>query len=69
MVEKIVEKSVIDTEYNVLKGQAIKELIELNQKAKERKEKPVPTTKILPLLDIRKRALKQKKHSLHFIFR
>ncbi|MFY3792308.1 ATP-binding protein [Ureibacillus sp. MALMAid1270] len=66
-VEKIVEESVIDTDYNLLKSQAIKELMELNQKAKERKEKPVPSTKILPLLEIRSRALKQKKHSYELL--
>ncbi|MEC1722656.1 ATP-binding protein [Schinkia azotoformans] len=67
VVEKIVGESTIDTDYNVLKGQAIKELMELNQKAKERKEKPAPSMKLLPLLDIRERALKQKKHSYELL--
>ncbi|MGC4379197.1 ATP-binding protein [Fictibacillus sp. Mic-4] len=62
IVEKIVGESAIDKDYNVLKSQVIKELLELNQKAKERREKAVPSAKILPLIDIRERALKQKKH-------
>ncbi len=67
VVGKIVEKSAIDTDYNMLKSQAIKELMELNQKVKEQKEKQVPTTKILPLLALRERALKQKKHSYELL--
>jgi len=51
----------------MLKSQAIKELMELNQKVKEQKEKQVPTTKILPLLALRERALKQKKHSYELL--
>lgn len=62
VVEKIVSESAIHIDFNVLKSQAIKELMELNQRAMERKEKSVPSTKLLPLIDIRERALKQKKH-------
>lgn len=66
-VEKIVEESAIDTDFNLLKSQAIKELMELNQKERERKDKPVLSTKILPLLEIRNRALKQKKHAYELL--
>lgn len=58
VVEKFVVKSVIDLEFNVLKIQAIKGLMELNKKAKGQKEKSVPSTKLLRLLEIRKSALK-----------
>lgn len=66
-VEKIVEESAIDTDFNLLKSQAIKELMELNQKERERKDKAVLSTKILPLLEIRDRALKQKKHAYELL--
>ncbi|GAA0314001.1 ATP-binding protein [Bacillus carboniphilus] len=62
-IEKIVVESIIDTDFNVLKSQAIKELMELNEKAKEQKESQIPSTRLLPLLQIRESALKQKLHS------
>lgn len=63
VVEKIVKESAIDVDYNGLKLQIIQALMEMNQKAKERKGKLVPSTNLLPLIELRERALKQKKHS------
>ncbi|MED3822551.1 ATP-binding protein [Priestia flexa] len=67
VVEKIVKGSAIDVDYNGLKLQVIHELMALNQKAKERKEKLAPSTNLLPLLELRERALKQKKHSYELL--
>lgn len=61
--KKIVEGMPIDTEEIVLKAQLIPLLIEVNGKVKEKKNTTVITDKILPLLNLRERALKQKKHS------
>lgn len=63
--KKLVENSPIETDYNLLKTQLIPNLIELNEKAKVKKVQAVqtvPSNKVLPLLDARDRALKQKKH-------
>lgn len=62
VTKQIVENMPIETDYNVLKAQLIPQLIELNQKAKEKKQRIVTSNKVLPLLDARERALKQKKH-------
>lgn len=62
-VGKVVETSPIDEDYSVLKTKAIQELMLLNQKVEKRKENSITSDKILPLLDLRVRALKQKKHS------
>ncbi|OZI11272.1 transcriptional antiterminator [Bacillaceae bacterium SAS-127] len=60
--KKVVENLPIDTGYNALKAQVIPVLIELNQKTKEKKRRADTSNKVLPLLDIREQALKQKKH-------
>lgn len=60
--KKLVENSPIETDYNLLKTQLIPNLIELNEKVKEKKVKVVPSGKVLTLLDAREKALKQKKH-------
>lgn len=60
--KKLVENSPIETDYNLLKIQLIPNLIELNEKVKEKKVKVVSSGKVLPLLDAREKALKQKKH-------
>lgn len=60
--KKLVENSPIEKDYNLLKTQLISQLIELNQKVKEKKQRIVTSNKVLPLLDARERALKQKKH-------
>ena len=60
--KKLVENSPIETDYNLLKTQLIPNLIELNEKAKVKKVQVVPSNKVLPLLDARGKALKQKKH-------
>ncbi|GAB0278513.1 ATP-binding protein [Staphylococcus pseudintermedius] len=60
--KKIVDESTIDTDYNTLKAQVIPALIELNQKVKEKKKRADTSNRVLPLLDIREQAVKQKKH-------
>lgn len=60
--KKLVENSPIETDYNLLKIQLIPNLIELNEKVKEKKVKVVSSGKVLPLLDTREKALKQKRH-------
>ncbi|MEB6550965.1 ATP-binding protein [Heyndrickxia sporothermodurans] len=67
VVEKIVKGSAIDVDYNGLKLQVIQELMELNKKAKDRKDKPTPSEHTLPLLELRKLALKQKKHTYELL--
>lgn len=49
------------------KLQVIQELMALNQKVKEQKAKPILSTQVLPLLELRKRALNQKKHSYELL--
>lgn len=60
--KKVVENSPIETDSNKLKAQLIPSLIELNERAKEKKVKIVSSDKVLPLLDMRELALRQKKH-------
>lgn len=62
VTKKLVENMPIETDYNVLKAQLIPQLIELNQKVKEKKQPTVTSDKVLLLLAARERALKQKKH-------
>lgn len=61
--KKIIENAPINTDENVLKAQLIQFLIEMNGKAKEKKKhKSTSNQVVLPLLDLRERALKQKEH-------
>jgi len=62
VTKKLVENMPVETDYNVLKAQLIPQLIELNQKVKEKKQPTVTSDKVLLLLAARERALKQKKH-------
>ncbi|QGS36124.1 AAA family ATPase [Aerococcus viridans] len=62
VTKKLIENMPIETDYNVLKAQLIPQLIELNQKVKEKKQPTVTSDKVLLLLAARERALKQKKH-------
>lgn len=63
LVQKIVEKQAIDTNYNALKTEAIQQAIVLNQQKKEHRNKPQSkSSSILPLLDLRKKALEKKQH-------
>ncbi len=62
-VEQIIEKNPIDSNYNLLKSEAIQTAIALNQQKKEQKIKPiVKNTELLPLLVLRKRSLEKKQH-------
>lgn len=69
VTKQIVENMPIETDYNVLKAQLIPQLIELNQKVKEKKQRIVTSDKVLPLLDARERALKQKKHPYEMLIK
>lgn len=63
LVQKIVEKQPIDTNYNALKTEAIQQAIVLNLEKKEQKNKPrSKNPNLLPLLDLRKKALEKKQH-------
>ena len=48
--------------YKTWDDSRIPDLIELNQKVKEKKKQADTSNRVLPLLDIREQALKQKKH-------
>ena len=60
--KKVIELAPIDTDENIIKAQIIPLLIELNQKEKEKTEKLIKSSKVLPLLDLRDKAIKQKNH-------
>ncbi|WP_242223152.1 ATP-binding protein [Bacillus cereus group sp. BfR-BA-01380] len=63
LVQQIVEKQPLETDYNVLKTDALKVALALNQQKKEQKNKPKSkNADILPLLALRQKALNQKKH-------
>ena len=63
IVENIVEKNPIDTEFLQLKTDVIQQAIALNQQEKEQKAKTnVKKAEVLPLLKLRKRALDKKQH-------
>lgn len=60
--KKVIELAPLDTDENVLKAQLIPLLIELNQKEKEKMKKSIKYSKVLPLLELRDKALKDKNH-------
>lgn len=60
--KKLVGNSPLETGHILLKVHLISNLIELNEKVKEKKVKVAPSDKVLPLLDARGKVLKQKKH-------
>lgn len=69
VTKKLVENMPIETDYNVLKAQLIPQLIELNQKVKEKKQPTVTSDKVLLLLAARERALKQKKNPYEMLIK
>ena len=63
LVQKIVEKNPLDTEFNQLKSDVIQQAIVLNQQKKDQKAKArAKNAEILPLLKLRKQALDKKQH-------
>lgn len=62
LVSEIVENKSIESEYNNLKFHALENAMVLNQKKEEQKSKPMPKEEPLPLLMLRNKALKKKKH-------
>lgn len=63
LVTEIVEKSPLDTDFNLLKSDAIQQAFVINKKKKEQKDKPKKqNAEILPLMVLRKRALDKKLH-------
>ena len=63
LVTKLVENSPLETDINLLKSEAIQKAILLNQQKKEQKNKAkMQSSEILPLLELRKRALEKKQH-------
>src|SRR5699024_6493415 len=63
IVTAIVQKNVIDEDYNVLKVEVMKKAMELNEKKKEQKAKSKSSNStVTPLLILREKALAAKKH-------
>ncbi|MFT9849996.1 ATP-binding protein [Aneurinibacillus sp. REN35] len=63
LIQKIVENQPLETDYNVLKTDAIQEALALNEQRKEQEHKQkTKNTDVLPLLTLRKKALDQKEH-------
>lgn len=63
LVQKIVEKNPLDTDFHQLKSDVIQQAIVLNQQKKEQKDKPkAKNAEELPLLALRKKALDKKQH-------
>ncbi|MCK1997439.1 ATP-binding protein [Psychrobacillus psychrodurans] len=62
LITKIVENNPINMEFNLLKTDAIQQAIILNQQKKMKKEPRVKKLLLLPLLEIRTKALEKKNH-------
>ncbi len=62
IIIKIVETNPIDTDFNVLKTDSIQQAITLNQQKKLKKESKMPKGELLPLLTLRKAAIRKKQH-------
>jgi hypothetical protein len=63
LVQQIVEKQPLDTDYNVLKTEVLQAALTLNQQKKEQRNKPkVQNADVLPLLALRRKALDNKQH-------
>lgn len=63
LVQGIVEMQPLETDYNILKAEALQEALTLNQRKKEQRNKPrAKIADILPLLAIRQKALDKQKH-------
>jgi hypothetical protein len=60
--KKVIEDAPTGTDGNAHKAQLIPLLIEMNEKAKEKKKQMDTLNRVLPLLNLRERALRQKKH-------
>ncbi len=69
-ITKVVEKQPIDVNYNELKLDVIQQMIELNQKKKQRQILGKPKkSELLPLLKFREQALIQKQHPYEILNR
>ncbi|KIL74122.1 Transposon Tn7 transposition protein tnsC [Bacillus badius] len=66
-VEVLVERASVESDYQILKSQAIQELMDLNQMMKEKKAKTTVSNSLLPLVEAREKALKKKEHPYQFI--
>lgn len=62
LITKIVENNPVNMEFNLLKTDAIQQAITLNQQKKMKKEPRVKKLQLLPLLEIRTKALEKKNH-------
>lgn len=66
--KKMVEDTPIEINENTLKAQLISFLIKTNEKAREKEKFLSSTKKVLLLLDLHERALKQRKHPYDLFF-
>ena len=62
LVAKIIENNPIDTDFNLLKTDAIQQAITLNQKKNVKKELRLQKVELLPLLALRTKAIEKKQH-------
>ncbi|QOY37583.1 ATP-binding protein [Anaerobacillus isosaccharinicus] len=63
LVQGIVERQPLETDYNILKAEALQEALTLNQQEKEQRNKPrAKIVDVLPLLTFRQKALDKQKH-------
>lgn len=63
LIQGIVERKPLETDYNILKAEALQEALTLNQREKEQRNKPrAKIVDVLPLLAIRQKALDKQKH-------
>ncbi|QOY37724.1 ATP-binding protein [Anaerobacillus isosaccharinicus] len=63
LVQGIVERHPLETDYNILKAEALQEALTLNQQKKEQRNKPrAKNADVLPLLANRQKALDKQKH-------
>ncbi|WP_146550783.1 ATP-binding protein [Rummeliibacillus suwonensis] len=69
LVTSIVENHPVDMDFNVMKSDAIQQAIEVNKQKLNQKVKPhTKREELLPLLELRTRAIRNKKHPYELLF-
>ncbi|WP_020060800.1 ATP-binding protein [Bacillus sp. 123MFChir2] len=66
LVTKIIENSPIDVEYSILKFEAVREAMDKQKKLSE-SQKKINKIELLPLLELRRKALQSNEHSYDFL--
>lgn len=62
LVKKIIENSPIETEFNFLKTNVIQQAITMNQQKRENKAPKIQRVELMPLIELRTKALDKKQH-------